>query len=403
MTAGTIHQPRLDHPRFKANPYPFFAELRDRAPVFQASLPGRRRAWLVSRYDDVLETLKDARLVKNPRAVPGQVSSAPWIPPFMRPLAENMLDLDGADHIRLRRLVSKAFTPRRIEELETRIGDICRGLLDRLPGSGEADLVESLALPLPVTVIAELLGIPAADRPAFHRWSDRIVAISSATGALAALPSLWFFMRYLRKLVRLKREQADDGLISALAQVEEQGDTLSEDELLAMVTILLIAGHETTVSLIAAGTLALLENPDQLELLRDDPSLMPSAIEELLRFTSPVNIATERYAREPYELAGARIGQGDQVLAVLASANRDPAQFADPDRLRIQREPNRHLAFGQGIHFCLGAPLARLEARIAFTSMLQRLPNLRLSTAAQALHWKGGVFLRGLRELPVSW
>ena len=403
-----ISVPDLASPQFKANPYPFYARLRAEAPVYRITLPGtlgpRRAAWLVTRYEDVVSVLKDERLAKDPRnaMTPEQRAKTPWVPRAFKPLEHNMLDLDAPDHTRLRGLVHKAFTPRLVEQLRERIQSLADRLLDGVQRKGSLDLVADYALPIPVTVIADLLGIPAGDRHSFHRWSRRIVAVSSNRDALRAIPNVWLFMRYLRKLFKSRRASPRDDLITALIQAEEAGDRLSEDELLAMVFILLIAGHETTVNLIASGTLTLLQHPEQMALLKDDPSRIKPAIEELLRYTSPVEWSTERYAREEMTIAGVPIPRGEMVLGAIGSANRDEHQFANPDSLLLTREPNRHLAFGQGAHYCLGAPLARLEGQVAFTTLLRRMPQLRLAAAPEALRWRRGLFLRGLERLPLA-
>jgi cytochrome P450 PksS len=261
--------------------------------------------------------------------------------------------------------------------------------------------VADYALPIPVTIIADLLGIPPVDRGRFHRWSAWIVGIASARDLLLALPAAYSFVYYLRALLARRRREPRDDLSTALLQAEAAGDRLSEDEVLAMVFLLLVAGHETTVNLIASATLALLEDRAGWERLRAEPELLGPAVEELLRFTSPVELATERYAWEDVDLAGVRIPRGDLVLAGLGSANRDPRQFAEPDRLDLTREPNRHLAFGQGPHYCLGAPLARLEGQIALATLVQQVPDLHLAISPTALRWRRSQFLRGLRHLPV--
>ena len=396
--------PDLASPRFKANPHGFYARLRATAPVHRAALPGGQTAWLVTRYDDVAATLKDERLAKDVTnaLLDEQQARQPWMPGFLKPLTRNMLDLDGTDHARLRALVHKAFTPRLVEQLRGRVQALADDLLDAVPDSGRIDLIRDYALPLPLTVISDLLGVPRADRRQFHRWSRRIVSVTSARDLPAALPAIWFFMRFLRRLFAIRRADPQDDLLTALLRAEEAGDTLSEDELLAMVFLLLTAGHETTVNLIGSGALALLEHPDQLALLRENPALGKTAIEELLRFTSPVEMATQRYAREPIAIAGTTIPRGDQVLAVLASANRDERQFAQPGLLDLTRAPNRHLALGQGIHYCLGAPLARLEGQIAIVTLLRRAPDLRLTVPPDALRWRKGLFLRGLERLPLA-
>jgi cytochrome P450 PksS len=304
--------------------------------------------------------------------------------------------------MRLRALVSKAFTPRIIERLRGRIEALCEELLDAMERERGTDLVAGYALPLPATVIAELLGVPAEDHARFHRWSNRLVSVSSGRDMLRALPAALAFVRYLRNLVERRRADPQDDLITALIRVEEAGDKLSEDELLAMAFLLLVAGHETTVNLIASGTLALLEHPEQTARLRRDPSLVKPAVEELLRYTSPVEMATERYAREDAEIGGRRIPRGELVLAVLGSANRDERHFEKPDVLDLARDPNRHLAFGRGgVHHCLGAPLARMEGQIALSALLRRFPGARLAMAPESLHWRRGLFLRGLEKLPL--
>lgn len=400
----TMH-PRLDlaRPSFKANPYPTYARLRDEAPCQRVRLGWRRQAWLVTRYADVSALLRDARLAKDPSAVrePGARGGGPWLPPFLRPLARNMLDLDAPDHTRLRALVQKAFTPRLVEALRPRIESLAGELVSAAARDGGGDLVSRLALPLPLTIIAELLGVPGPDRARFHAWSSRIVSGTPDLRALAVLPAVRAMFRYLRGLFELRRADPRADLITALVQAEEDGDRLSADELLGMVFLLLAAGHETTVNLIGGGVLALLQHPGELARLREEPELARRAVEELIRFTSPVEIATERYARADLELAGVRVPRGDLVLGALGSANRDPSHFPSPDVLDLAREPNRHLGFGLGAHYCLGAPLARLETEAAVSALLARAPNLRLAVPADALRWRRHVFLRGLRELPV--
>ncbi|HEX2078395.1 MAG TPA: cytochrome P450 [Longimicrobium sp.] len=390
-------------PGFKANPYPTYARLREEAPVYRASLGGRRGAWLLARYDQVDALLRDPRFAKNPAGARGEGGrgDAPWMPGFLRPLTRNMLDLDAPDHTRLRALVQKAFTPRMIQALRPRIESLADELLARLRPGGRIELVSGLALPIPLTIIAELLGVPAADQQRFHRWTTRIVSASRPSDVLAVLPAVWSLFRYLRRLFARRRAEPRDDLVTALVQAEEAGDRLSEDELLGMVFLLLAAGHETTVNLIAGAALELVRHPAQAEALRRDPDGIKTAVEELARFTSPVELATERYAREDLELEGVRIRRGEMVLGVIGSANRDPARFPDPDTLDLAREPNRHLAFGVGVHVCLGAPLARLETQVALAALLRRAPGLRLAVPADALRWRRHIFLRGVRELPL--
>ena len=400
-----IGQPAMRSPQFRANPFPFYAQLRAAAPVYQVHLSRRESIWLVTRYSDVLALLKDERFVKDrlQAMTPEQQAKQPWMPSMLKPLTRSMLTLDEPDHSRLRGLVHKAFTPRLIEELRNRVQSLCDELLDAAQRRGHMELIGDYALPLPITIIAEMLGVPTRDRAKFHQWSRALILVfSGSSQMLQGLPQIWLFMRYLRQFFKQRRAQPGDDLTTALIRAEESGDRLSEDELLAMVMLLLIAGYETTVNLIGSGTLALLQHPAQKQQLRDDPALIKTAIEELLRYTSPVDCATERFAREDVVFNGVRIARGEQVRAVLGSANRDEEQFVNPDTLDITRDPNRHLAFGQGIHYCLGAPLARLEGQIAINTLLRRMPNLRLAVAPEQLRWRRGLSLRGLEQLPVT-
>ncbi len=390
---------------FKGNPYPFYARLRAEAPVYSVRLPDKQIAWLVTRYDDVVSVLKDERFAKDrwKALTPKQVAKLPWIPEKFMPLSRNMLDLDAPDHTRLRSLVHKAFTPRLVENMRKQVQRLTEELLDAVQSRGKVDLIRDYALPLPTTVISQMLGIPERDRNRFHRWSSVIVSsTSSKFGMLKAIPNVLSFMRYIRKLIELRRSHPADDLLTALVQAEETGDQMSPDELLAMVFLLLVAGHETTVNLIGNGTLALLEFPDQMEKLRNDPGMIKSAVEELLRFHSPLETATERFAREDLNLAGVAIPHGSLVYAVLASANRDKSQFENADQLDLARANNKHVSFGLGAHYCLGAPLARLEAQIAINTLLRRLPQIRLAIPHQKLQWRKGLVLRGLEALPLE-
>ena len=394
----------LVSPAFNADPYPFFARLRAEAPVQRVMLPGKQPAWLVTRYDDVLAALKGKQFAKDRKNArpPGRSVKQPWVPGIVKPLMRNMLDLDAPDHTRLRTLVHKAFTPRTIEQMQGRIHTVTDGLLDAVQERGRMDVIRDYALPLPTTIIAGMLGVPVEDGPKFHRWSSAIVATNpSRWGMIKAIPNILAFLRYIRRLVKLRRIEPSDDLVSSLVQAEEAGDRLDEDELVAMIFLLLVAGHETTVNLIGNGTLALLQHPDQLEALRDNSNLIESAVEELLRYCGPLKVATERYSREDTTIDGTTIPQGELVYLALASANRDERQFTSPDTLDLTRAPNRHLAFGQGVHFCLGAPLARLEGQIAINTLLQRAQELRLAVPPEALKWQGGLVIRGVKALPV--
>jgi cytochrome P450 len=331
-----------------------------------------------------------------------QLRKLPWTPPMFRPLERNMLDLDPPDHTRLRSLVHKAFTPSLVEQIRARTQTVADELLDRVVRRGEMDLIKDFALPLPMTIITEILGVPRKDHDKFHKWSQAVVSLTSPSPTLRVIPNVWRFIRYLRQFFKLRRRNPQDDLVSALIKAEEAGDKLNEDELLAMVFLLLIAGHETTVNLIGNGMLALIENASEMRKLLSEPSLVKPAVEELLRYTSPVFTTTERYAREDTMIHGVTIPRGSMAVGVIGSANRDENVFENPDELQITRDPNRHLSFGQGIHFCLGAPLARMEAQIAFTTLLQSVPDLRLTVPAHSLRWRPSIFLRGLAALPVK-
>jgi cytochrome P450 len=389
---------------FKADPFPLFACLRVSDPVYRTTLPDKTPVWLLTRYDDVAALLRDERFTKNRRSAltKEQLRKLPWTPPMFRPLERNMLDLDPPDHTRLRSIVHKAFTPALVEQMRSRTHAIADESLDRVVSLGEMDLIRDFALPLPMTIITDILGVPAKDHDKFHRWSQAVVSLTSPTPTLRVIPSVWKFLRYLRQFFKQRRRNPQDDLVSALIKAEEAGDKLNEDELLAMVFLLLIAGHETTVNLIGNGTLALIENPEAMRKLQNEPSLVKPAVEELLRYTSPVFTTSERYAREDAMIHGVTIPRGEMTLGVIGSANRDETVFEDPNELQITREPNRHLSFGQGIHFCLGAPLARMEAQIAFTTLLRRLPDLRLTNPSHSLRWRPSIFLRGLASLPVK-
>ncbi len=391
---------------FKAHSHEFYAYLRANEPVYQTMLPSKQPVWLITRYDDVVAMLKDERFAKNRRSAmtPEQAAKQPWMPGFLKPITLNMLTMDGADHDRLRGLVHKAFTPRLIENMRERIQTITDDLLDAAERKGGMDVISEFALPLPVIVIAEILGVPVADQHKFRVWSSAMIAGSAASGLaqMKMLPSLWAFIQYIRRLVQQRRANPQDDLTSALVQAQEAADQLTDDELVGMIFLLLVAGHETTVNLIGSGIFALLQHPDQMDMLRADPALIKSAIEELLRYTTPVEMADERFAREDVTVAGITIPRGAQVHGVIGSANRDENAFSDPDRLDLTRANNRHLSFGQGIHYCLGAPLARMEGQIAINTLLRRAPDLRLRVAAESLTWRDGIMLRGLDRLPVA-
>ncbi|MEK6334082.1 MAG: cytochrome P450 [Acidobacteriota bacterium] len=389
-----LKPPDLASPQFKANPYPFYARLRAEAPVYRAKLFGRQ-VWLVSRYDDVVAMLRDERLLKDWRP------ATKWLFRFTGPITRHMLNRDPPDHTRLRALVQKAFTPKLIEHMRERIQNICDELLEDLETNGRMDLMNGYALPVPLTIIAELLGIPPGDRLRLHAFSRSTISASTLLGVLRSVPDQRFLTRQLRKLVEQRRREPRDDLITALVQAEEAGDKLSRDEVVAMIALLLIAGYETTVNLIGSGALALIQNPGQREVFQRDPAVVDSGIEELLRYTSPLDVASQRFTREDMTINSVKISQGELIVAMIGSANHDEAQFRNPEVLDLTRQPNKHVAFGQGAHFCLGAPLARMEGQIALTTLFRRFPDLRIAVKPEDLRWRRSLIVRGLEELPV--
>lgn len=393
---------------FKQNPYPTYAQMRATTPVYQHSnMTNEGAIWFVVGYAEGEAVLRDhRRFVKNYRSTLTAAERARLQPlsRLSRLLDHHMLNLDGADHQRQRTLVSKAFTTRMVNNMQDRVQRIADELLDQVQAKGTMDLIDDYAFPLPIIVIAEMLGIPAADRARFRAWSDAFVspALNEAEWRRAET-LLLEFVQYLGEIFAERRRQPRNDLITALLQAEEAGDKLSEEELYGMVVLLIVAGHETTVNLIGNGTLALLTHPEQLALLKAEPALMPNAVEELLRYDGPVERATPRFAAEDLHLSGHLIRRSEPVVVVLGGADRDPAQFGQPDNLDITRDDSRHLAFGYGIHYCVGAPLARMEGRIAFNTLLQRLPNLRLAVPPAEVTWRLNPILRGMQHLPVTW
>ncbi|WP_026212411.1 cytochrome P450 family protein [Longispora albida] len=388
-------------PEFQANPHPVYARLRAELPVHQVTLPGGMLAWLVTRYEDARLALTDPRFVKQGLTTPTG-PNAEIAPDVLAAMSSHMLSSDPPDHTRLRRMVSAAFTHRRVEQLRPRVEEITAGLLDEMAGQDTVDLIDAFAFPLPIQVICELLGIPGADRESFRDWSNTIVA-----GVVAGekLPIAFAaLLGYLRELIADKRAHPAEDLISALIEVQEaDGDRLTENELTSTVFLLLLAGHETTVNLLGNSVYLLLSERERWEKLRADAeTLLPTAIEEFLRYESPVETATFRMAAEDITLSGVTIPAGDAVLVGLLAGNRDGGRFPEAGLLDMARTENPHLAFGHGIHYCLGAPLARLEARIALGGLLSRFPDLRLAVPASELEWRPGVLMRGLLALPVT-
>jgi cytochrome P450 len=372
---------------FRRRTYETFAQMRADDPVLcQPGIDGETMLWFVTRHDDVERALlDDERFVRDPALALSPDELAPFqsgLPDSFAFIDQHMLNRDGADHRRLRRLVTKAFTPRMVERLRPRITEIANELIDAVEARGTMDIVEEYAFLLPITVIAELLGIPVADRDRFRRWSNAVVTPALSAEELTEFGALMNdFVAYVADLFELRRRQPADDLVSALVQVRDGGDSLSEQELFSMVVLLIVAGHETTVNLISNATLALLEHPDELARLRADPARVPADV----------------------ELGGKTIRRGDGVILILGSANRDPERFVDPDLFDPGREDTRHVAFGRGSHYCLGAPLARLEGEIALTTLLRRLPGLRLAVSVDDLRWRPVPLFRSLVALPVEW
>lgn len=396
----------LFSPAFKADPFPTFAVMRERDPVYAHTAPDGRTIWYVTRYDDVAAVLRDGdRFGKDPRHA-RPAATAPHRPaPAGRSqpsINQNMLFSDPPDHTRLRALVSQAFTPRRVAAMTGRIHETAERLIDQMVGEDRRDVIAAYALPLPVIVISDMLGIPAADRDAVAVWSQAIISPGSrGLNYSARKRHVRSFMAYLRDLFARRQADPQDDLITALVQAEMDGQRLNEAELFSMVALLLVTGHETTVNLIGNGALALWQAPSQKERLRADATLWPAAVEELLRYDGPVETSTSRWVRADTEFGGRAMRRGDLMRAVIASANRDLDQFDRPDELDMGRSDNRHLAFGLGAHYCLGAPLARLEGTIALEMLFRRLPQAR-PVVPPPLAWRSGVLFRGLRALPIQ-
>lgn len=392
--------PRLDDD-YLQNPHGLAAQLRVEGPARQVVMPDGVRVWLVTTHAEARALLTDPRLSSD--AVYDRLEHARALAEgkkieFSRSLAGHMLNVDPPDHTRLRKLVNKAFTGRTIAKLAPRIEEITAELLDAIPEDEPVDLIAAFALPLPIKVICELMGIPAADQEQFATWSGQMVStaapeeIGAASGQMAG---------YLMGLAEQKRAQPADDLLSALVHASEDGDHLSLNELIAMTFVLLIGGYETTVNLISSGVFSLLQAPDQLAMLRGNERLLPNAIEEFLRLETPNNMASPRYTKEPVLVGDVEIPEGELVFVSLLAGNRDAARFPDPDRLDITRPARAHLGFGHGIHYCVGAPLGRLEGEIAIGRLLERFSHIEFAAAPATLRWRSSTQMHGLESLPL--
>ncbi len=395
----------LKHPEVRANPYPFYAQLRSQDPVHWDEELG---FWVLTRYADIALVYQDPRFSR----AQGLRSGYERLPESEQVIAEpvyhcfskTMFYSDPPYHTHLRGLVNKAFTPTAVEQMHPHVQRTVDKLLDALPRNGEMDFIRDFAYPLPILVIAQMLGLPAEERGQFKKWSDDLFAILGSVphspelmeGAARSLTAL---TDYIIELSESRRIRPGDDLLTALVEAQENGEKLTQEELVANMVILLSAGHETTINLIGNGLLALLKNPDQMQKLRNEPELVASAVEEMMRYDNPVQIAY-RSAAEDVELGGKHIRAGQLVNSVLAAGNRDPERFSEPDRFAITRDEGRNLGFGLGIHFCLGAPLVRLEAQTAFSALLQRFPKLSLAT--EELEWQEHPIFRGVKSLPVE-
>ncbi|MFI8068492.1 cytochrome P450 [Streptomyces sp. NPDC086033] len=382
----------LDHP------YDVYRRLRDTAPVHRIAGPDGTPAWIVTRYDDVRAALADPRLALDKRHATAGTYKGFSLPPA---LDANLLNMDPPDHTRIRRLVGRAFTPRRIEQLREPIRRTADRLLDALGSHGTTDLIASYAAPLPITVICDLLGIPDEHRLDFRVWTDTLVAPDPAAGPAAAKEAIVAMLGFFTRLLADKRREPADDLLSDLIAVRDEGDRLSEDELMSLAFLILFAGYENTVQLIGNAVLALFQHPGQLDALRKDPARLPAAVEEFLRYEGPALLAIRRFPVEDVTIGGVTVPAGETVWVSPSAANRDPDRFPDPDRLDLARDASGHLALGHGIHYCLGAPLARAETEIALAALLERFPDLAL--AEPTPRWRNSLRARGLLALQVSY
>lgn len=390
--------------QFKEDAYEIYKESRKKQPILFVNQVEIGKEWLITRYEDALPLLKDNRLKKDWTNVFSQDTKNMYLSVDNSDhLTTHMLNSDPPNHSRLRSLVQKAFTPKMIAQLDGRIQRIADDLISDIERKGRLNLVDDYSFPLPIIVISEMLGIPKEDQAKFRIWSHAVIASPETPEEIKETEKqLSEFITYLQYLVDMKRKEPKEDLVSALILAESEGHKLSARELYSMIMLLIVAGHETTVNLITNTVLALLENPNQLQSLKDNPKLIDSAIEEGLRYYSPVEVTTARWAAEPFQIHHQTIQKGDMVIIALASANRDETVFENPEIFDITRENNRHIAFGHGSHFCLGAPLARLEAKIAITTLFNRMPKLQIKGNREEIKWQGNYLMRSLEELPLT-
>jgi len=397
----TLSLYQLLDPEVLANPYPLYERLRTEAPVYWDPY---LHAWVVTRYADVITVLHHFSANRTPSPEQLAAIGLAELGPVAQVMVKQMLFMDAPDHTRLRGLASTAFTPARVEALRSHIREILDDLLEPLLASGRMDVIVDLAAPLPAIVTAEMMGVPTADADQLKEWSADFAEVlgnfqHNPDRASRTLKCVEEMTNYFREAIQSQREQPRDGLINALLTAEIDGDRLTEEEIIANCIVTMVGGQETTTNLIGNGVLTLLRHPDELERLRNDLSLIPSAVEELLRYESPSQ-HTARICPEDTELGGKKIRKGQAVIAVMGAGNRDPERFPDPDRLDLGRTDNRHLAFGWASHFCFGAPLARIEGQLAFEAIARRLSNLKLEPGP--LVWRDNLGLRGLTSLPVT-
>jgi len=393
---------------FVQNPYPSFQYFREHSPIERTTMPNGEAAWMIFSYDMAMDALKEERFVRdatkftteeNDEEMAQKAEASHLTSLFM----QNMLNADPPDHRRLRSLAQKAFTPRMVANLQPTIETITNDLLDQLKGQETVDLIETFAFPLPTAVICHMLGLPFEDRDKFHKWSTAVTeSIHQPEQIQDNLSSMQEFANYIDDWIDYRQQHLEDDLISGFIEAQEQGEQLTKEEIRSMIFLLIIAGHETTVNLIGNGVLALLQHPEQLDKLNKDRTLIYSAIEEMLRYDGPVEVASARWAIEDMTFYGQKISKGEMILIALDAASHDPEHFQDPETFDITRQYNKHLAFGKGIHHCLGAPLARLEGQVAIHALLERYPNLQLAVEPNALQWRPGLLLRGMEILPIK-